>query len=181
VSKIQTGNGLDKETSMGPVITSESKSRILGLVEKGESHGAKVILDGRGYAGAGNFLSPTVITGVDFANPLTGTEIFGPVLTVNESDTLDDAIETLSKSAFGNSSAIFTTSGAAARKFRYEAPTGNVGVNIGVAAPMAYFPFSGWRDSFMGVMHGQGKDAIEFYTDKKVVIERWPKEWTRKF
>lgn len=181
VSKIKTGNGLDKETTMGPVITPESKSRILSLVEKGESHGAKVILDGRAHAGAGNFLSPTVITGVDLANPLTGTEIFGPVLTVNESNTLDDAIETLSKSAFGNSSAIFTTSGAAARKFRYEAPTGNVGVNIGVAAPMAYFPFSGWRDSFMGVMHGQGKDAIEFYTDKKVVIERWPKEWTRKF
>ena len=87
----------------------------------------------------------------------------------------------LSSSPYGNASSIFTTSGTAARKFRYEAPTGNVGVNIGVAAPMAYFPFSGWKDSFMGVLHGQGKDAIEFYTDKKVVIERWPKEWTRKF
>ncbi len=108
-------------------------------------------------------------------------DLWPGALTVNESNTLDDAIETLSTSAFGNSAAIFTSSGAAARKFRYEVPAGNIGVNIGVAAPMAYFPFSGWRDSFMGVLHGQGKDAIEFYTDKKVVIERWPKEWARKF
>ena len=181
-SKIKTGNGLEPGTGMGPVITPESKARILHLVEKGVGAGGKILLDGRnGLSGNGNFIAPTVLSGIDDANPLTGTEIFGPVLTVNESHTLDDAIETLSKSVFGNSAAIFTTSGAAARKFRYEVPTGNIGVNIGVAAPMAYFPFSGWRDSFMGVLHGQGKDAIEFYTDKKVVIERWPKEWSRKF
>jgi malonate-semialdehyde dehydrogenase (acetylating) / methylmalonate-semialdehyde dehydrogenase len=82
---------------------------------------------------------------------------------------------------YGNASSIFTTSGAAARKFRNQIPTGNVGVNIGVAAPMAYFPFSGWKGSFFGVLHAQGRDAIEFYTDKKVVIERWPKEWSRRF
>jgi malonate-semialdehyde dehydrogenase (acetylating)/methylmalonate-semialdehyde dehydrogenase len=181
-SKIKTGNGLDEQTAMGPVITPESKSRILHLVEKGINAGGKVLLDGRnGVNGTGNFIAPTVLSGVDGANPLTGTEIFGPVLTVNESTSLDDAIEVLSKSLFGNSAAIFTSSGSAARKFRYEVPTGNIGVNIGVAAPMAYFPFSGWRDSFMGVLHGQGKDALEFYTDKKVVIERWPKEWSRKF
>lgn len=181
-SKIKTGNGLEKETGMGPVITRESKERILHLVEKGVNAGGKVLLDGRnGVSGNGNFIAPTVLSSIDSANPLTGTEIFGPVLTVNESHSLDDAIETLSTSLFGNSAAIFTTSGAAARKFRYEVPTGNIGVNIGVAAPMAYFPFSGWRDSFMGVLHGQGKDAIEFYTDKKVVVERWPKEWSRKF
>ena len=87
----------------------------------------------------------------------------------------------LARSPYGNAASIFTSSGAAARKFRYEAPAGNVGVNIGVAAPMAYFPFSGWKDSFLGVMHGQGRDAVEFYTDKKVVVERWPKEWSRKF
>jgi malonate-semialdehyde dehydrogenase (acetylating)/methylmalonate-semialdehyde dehydrogenase len=181
-SKIKTGDGLEQGVGMGPVITPESKARILGLVEKGVRAGGKVLLDGRdSIKGSGNFIAPTVLSGVDGSNPLTGTEIFGPVLTVNESLSLDDAIETLSKSAFGNSAAIFTSSGAAARKFRYEVPTGNIGVNIGVAAPMAYFPFSGWRDSFMGVLHGQGKDAIEFYTDKKVVIERWPKEWSRKF
>ena len=96
-------------------------------------------------------------------------------------DSLQEAIEIIAKNPFGNASSIFTASGAAARQFRYEVPTGNVGVNIGVAAPMAYFPFSGWKDSFLGVMHGQGRDAIEFYTDKKVVIERWPKDWLRKF
>jgi malonate-semialdehyde dehydrogenase (acetylating)/methylmalonate-semialdehyde dehydrogenase len=182
-SSIRTGNGLEKGVQMGPVITADSKSRILHLVEKGVKEGGKVLLDGRKSTSgtSGNFIDPTILTGIDAANPLTSTEIFGPVLTVNESNTLDEAIETLSNSAFGNSAAIFTSSGAAARKFRYEVPAGNIGVNIGVAAPMAYFPFSGWRDSFMGVLHGQGKDAIEFYTDKKVVIERWPKEWTRKF
>jgi malonate-semialdehyde dehydrogenase (acetylating)/methylmalonate-semialdehyde dehydrogenase len=182
-SGIRTGNGLEKGVQMGPVITADSKSRILGLVDKGVKEGGKVLLDGRKSAAgaAGNFIDPTILTGIGLSNPLTSTEIFGPVLTVNESNTLDDAIETLSQSAFGNSAAIFTSSGAAARKFRYEVPAGNIGVNIGVAAPMAYFPFSGWRDSFMGVLHGQGKDAIEFYTDKKVVVERWPKEWTRKF
>jgi malonate-semialdehyde dehydrogenase (acetylating)/methylmalonate-semialdehyde dehydrogenase len=182
-SSIRTGNGLEKGVQMGPVITADSKSRILGLVDKGVKEGGKVLLDGRKSAAGtgGNFIDPTILTGIGSSNPLTSTEIFGPVLTVNESNTLDDAIETLSQSAFGNSAAIFTSSGAAARKFRYEVPAGNIGVNIGVAAPMAYFPFSGWRDSFMGVLHGQGKDAIEFYTDKKVVVERWPKEWTRKF
>jgi malonate-semialdehyde dehydrogenase (acetylating)/methylmalonate-semialdehyde dehydrogenase len=182
-SSIRTGNSLEKGVQMGPVITADSKSRILNLVDKGVKDGGKVLLDGRKSAAgtAGNFIDPTILTGIGSSNPLTSTEIFGPVLTVNESNTLDDAIETLSQSAFGNSAAIFTSSGAAARKFRYEVPAGNIGVNIGVAAPMAYFPFSGWRDSFMGVLHGQGKDAIEFYTDKKVVVERWPKEWTRKF
>lgn len=184
-STIRTGNGLEKEVQMGPVITPESKSRILHLVDKGLNEGAKVALDGRkginGNGKNGNFITPTILTDMAASNPLTSTEIFGPVLTVNHSETLDGAIAAISQSAYGNSSAIFTSSGAAARKFRYESPTGNVGVNIGVAAPMAYFPFSGWKDSFMGVLHGQGKDAIEFYTDKKVVIERWPKEWSRKF
>ncbi len=180
-SKITTGDGLQQNTTMGPVITPDSKKRILKVVEKGLKDGGKVLLDGRSYIGTGNFIAPTVISGIDDSNQLMGTEIFGPVLTVNESRTLDDAIAALSKSAFGNSAAIFTSNGAAARKFRYEVPTGNVGVNIGVAAPMAYFPFSGWRDSFMGVLHGQGKDAVEFYTDKKVVVERWPREWSRQF
>src|SRR6185437_8384747 len=181
-SKINTGNGLEEGVQMGPVITADSKSRILGLVDKGLRDGGKMLLDGRKVSnGVGNFIAPTILTGIEASNPLTSTEIFGPVLTVNESNTLDDAIEVLSRSSFGNSAAIFTSSGAAARKFRYEVQAGNIGVNIGVAAPMAYFPFSGWKDSFMGVLHGQGKDAIEFYTDKKIVIERWPKEWSRKF
>jgi malonate-semialdehyde dehydrogenase (acetylating)/methylmalonate-semialdehyde dehydrogenase len=182
-STIRTGNGLEANVQMGPVITPESKGRILGLIDQGLQNGAEMLLDGRAslQGAPGNFIAPTILTGIDSSNPLTSTEIFGPVLTVNDSNTLEDAIEAISRSSFGNSAAIFTSSGSAARKFRYEVPAGNIGVNIGVAAPMAYFPFSGWKDSFMGVLHGQGKDAIEFYTDKKIVIERWPKEWSRKF
>ena len=126
-------------------------------------------------------MSPTVLDGVSSQSGLSNTEIFGPVLSLIHADSLEEAIEIIAKNPYGNASSIFTASGAAARQFRYEVPTGNVGVNIGVAAPMAYFPFSGWKDSFLGVMHGQGRDAIEFYTDKKVVIERWPKDWSRKF
>jgi malonate-semialdehyde dehydrogenase (acetylating)/methylmalonate-semialdehyde dehydrogenase len=144
-----------------------------------------VLLDGRSGNGArgdtGNFLQPTLLDDVPADCALSTTEIFGPVLSLIHADTLEEGIEVLSRSPYGNMASIFTSSGAAARKFRYEVPAGNIGVNIGVAAPMAYFPFSGWRDSFFGILHGQGRDAIEFYTEKKVVVERWPKEWTRKF
>jgi malonate-semialdehyde dehydrogenase (acetylating)/methylmalonate-semialdehyde dehydrogenase len=112
---------------------------------------------------------------------LAKTEIFGPVLSVTNAATLDAAIDAVNASAFGNMACIFTSSGAAARKFRYEARVGNVGVNIGTPAPMAFFPFSGWKGSFFGDLHAQGRDAIEFYTDKKIVVERWPKEWSRQF
>jgi malonate-semialdehyde dehydrogenase (acetylating) / methylmalonate-semialdehyde dehydrogenase len=183
-SSIRVGNGLDKDVQMGPVITSESKKRIEGLIAAGAKDGAKVLLDGRsgnGTPSAGNFLRPTLLDGVPAASALSTTEIFGPVLSLVHAKTLEEGIETLARSPFGNMASIFTSSGAAARKFRYEVPAGNIGINIGVAAPMAYFPFSGWRDSFLGVLHGQGRDAVEFYTDKKVVVERWPKEWSRKF
>ena len=143
-----------------------------------------MLLDGRTSNGAtqkGNFLKPTVLENVPAGSALSTTEIFGPVLSLVHAKGLEEGIEILSRSPYGNMASIFTTSGAAARKFRYEVQAGNVGINIGVAAPMAPFPFSGWRDSFLGVLHGQGRDAIEFYTDKKVVIERWPKEWSRKF
>ena len=103
------------------------------------------------------------------------------MLAIERADSLEQAIEVLTRSAYGNQASIFTSSGNTARQFRYEVPAGNIGVNIGVAAPMAYFPFSGWKDSFLGVLHGQGRDGVEFYTDKKVVVERWPKEWSRKF
>jgi malonate-semialdehyde dehydrogenase (acetylating)/methylmalonate-semialdehyde dehydrogenase len=95
--------------------------------------------------------------------------------------TIDEAIELVNATAYGNMACLFTSSGAAARKFRYEAQAGNIGINIGVAAPMAFFPFSGWKESFFGNMHAQGRDAIEFYTEKKVVVERWPREWSRRF
>jgi malonate-semialdehyde dehydrogenase (acetylating) / methylmalonate-semialdehyde dehydrogenase len=182
-SNLRVGNGLQEGVQMGPVISPASKSRIEQLVGKGLEHGGKALLDGRNARvnERGSFLKPTILTDIRADNELTSTEIFGPVLALQQADSLDDAIRILSQSAYGNAASIFTSDGNAARKFRYEAPTGNVGVNIGVAAPMAYFPFSGWKDSFLGVLHGQGRDGVEFYTDKKVVIERWPKEWSRKF
>jgi malonate-semialdehyde dehydrogenase (acetylating)/methylmalonate-semialdehyde dehydrogenase len=181
---IRVGNGLQEDVQMGPVITQESKARIEGFIAKGEAEGANVLLDGRKDAiarGKGNFLKPTLLENVPPGSVVAQSEIFGPVLTLNHVKTLDEAIEFLSRSPYGNQASIFTTSGAAARRFRYEAPVGNLGINIGVAAPMAYFPFSGWKDSFFGVLHAQGRDAVQFYTQEKVVIERWPKEWSRKF
>ncbi|HEX8599764.1 MAG TPA: CoA-acylating methylmalonate-semialdehyde dehydrogenase [Chloroflexia bacterium] len=182
---LKVGYGLEQGVQMGPVITAESKSRIEGLIAKGAGEGARVLLDGRnpaisGYE-VGNFVRPTVLDGVHPDSELQKTEIFGPVLSLIHADTVDDAIDILARSRYGNAASIFTSSGAAAREFRYRAPAGNIGINIGVAAPMAYFPFSGWKDSFLGVLHGQGRDAVEFYTEKKVVIERWPSEWSRKF
>jgi len=182
------GNGLESDVRMGPVITQESKARIEGLIAKGASEGANLLLDGRttgigssSSLRAGNFLKPTILDNVPAESALGATEIFGPVLSLVHAQTLDEGLEILARSRYGNMASIFTSSGAAARKFRYEVAAGNVGINIGVAAPMAYFPFSGWKDSFFGVLHGQGRDAIEFYTDKKVVVERWPKEWSRTF
>jgi malonate-semialdehyde dehydrogenase (acetylating) / methylmalonate-semialdehyde dehydrogenase len=184
-SNLHVGNGLEEGVQMGPVISQSSKTRIEQLIGKGLKHGGKAILDGRnpGIKGGENgaFLKPTILTGIAQDNQLTSTEIFGPVLALKPAKDLDEAIQILSQSAYGNAASIFTSSGSHARKFRYEAPAGNVGVNIGVAAPMAYFPFSGWKDSFLGALHAQGRDGVEFYTDKKVVIERWPKEWSRKF
>jgi malonate-semialdehyde dehydrogenase (acetylating)/methylmalonate-semialdehyde dehydrogenase len=184
-SQLRVGNGLSEGVQMGPVISPASKSRIEGLIGKGVASGGSTVLDGRNprIEGGenGSFLKPTILTGISPEHDLSSTEIFGPVLSLQPADSLDQAIEILSRNPYGNAASIFTADGNAARKFRYEAPAGNVGVNIGVAAPMAYFPFSGWKDSFLGVLHGQGRDGVEFYTDKKVVIERWPKEWSRKF
>lgn len=184
-SKLRVGNGLDSDVQMGPVITKQSKSRIESLIAVGEKQGATVVLDGRNAKvpklESGNFVKPTVLDGVPAASELSDTEIFGPVLSLVHAKDLDEALAFLEKSAYGNQASLFTSSGAAARRFRYEAPAGNIGINIGVAAPMAYFPFSGWKDSFFGVQHGQGRDSVEFYTEKKVVVERWAKEHSRKF
>ena len=168
---------------MGPVITRASRDRIVSLISQGEDQGARPIVDGRNQANghAGSFIGPTVLDGLSDASPLMATEIFGPVLSVVHAGSVEEAIGMIERSSYGNASSIFTTSGSAARKFRNAVSTGNVGINIGVPAPMAYFPFSGWKGSFFGVMHAQGRDAIEFFTDKKVIVERWPREWSRKF
>jgi len=181
----KVGYGLDPQVEMGPVITAESKQRIEALIGKGVYEGAKVLVDGRtqsipGYE-RGFFIHPTILDSVDPRSEVARTEIFGPVLSLTHVQTIDEAIALVNTSSFGNMACLFTSSGAAARKFRYEAQAGNIGINIGVAAPMAFFPFSGWKDSFFGDMHAQGRDAIEFYTEKKVVVERWPKEWSRTF
>src|SRR5580704_1645025 len=184
-SKLKVGNGLDAGVQMGPVITPQSKERVESLIAVGEKQGAKVLLDGRNSKipkyESGNFVKPTILDDVPATSELADTEIFGPVLSLVHADSMDEALAFLEHSAYGNQASLFTSSGAAARRFRYEAPAGNIGINIGVAAPMAYFPFSGWKDSFFGILHGQGRDAIEFYTDKKVVVERWAKEHSRKF
>jgi malonate-semialdehyde dehydrogenase (acetylating)/methylmalonate-semialdehyde dehydrogenase len=181
----RVGSGLDPEVQMGPVITPASKTRIENLIAKGLTDGGEMLVDGRGTRipgyEQGNFIRPTVIAGLPLESELIGTEIFGPVLSLVQVDSLEEAIQFVNNSRYGNMACLFTSSGAAARKFRYEAQAGNVGINIGVAAPMAFFPFSGWKDSFFGDLHSQSLDGIDFYTQKKVVIERWPKEWSRKF
>lgn len=184
-SALKVGNGLNEAVQMGPVITAQSRARVESLIDKGAREGARILLDGRAANNSdlarGNFVKPTILDDVAPDGELSQTEIFGPVLSLVHAETVDEAIQILSRNAYGNAASIFTNSGAAARRFRYEAPAGNIGVNIGIAAPMAYFPFSGWKDSFLGVLHGQGRDAVEFYTEKKVVIERWQTEWSRKF
>jgi len=184
-ASLRVGNGLEEGVQMGPVISPASKERIESLIATGERQGAKVVLDGRQAKipqhENGNFVKPTILDNLPPASEVADTEIFGPVLSLVHARDMDEALAFLERSAYGNQASLFTSSGAAARRFRYEAPAGNIGINIGVAAPMAYFPFSGWKDSFFGIMHGQGRDAIEFYTEKKVVIERWAKEHSRKF
>ncbi len=180
-----TGYGLLSEVEMGPVISRESKSRIEELIGKGISEGASMLLDGRNtkidcYEN-GNFIRPTILENVPLGGEIIRTEIFGPVMTLLSMKTIDEALQFINGNRYGNMACIFTTSGSSARKFRSEANAGNIGVNIGVAAPMAQFPFSGWNESFFGDLHGQGRHAIEFFTQTKVVIERWPKEWSRKF
>ena len=179
------GFGLDEGTQVGPVITQESQARIEGLIGKAIDDGATPLVDGRnasvdGYD-KGNFVRPTVLDNVMPGSEVAGTEIFGPVLGLMQARDLDEAINIINASNYGNMACIFTESGGAARKFRNEADAGNIGINIGVAAPMAYFPFSGWNDSFFGDLHAQGSHAIEFYTQTKIVVERWPKEWSRRF
>jgi malonate-semialdehyde dehydrogenase (acetylating)/methylmalonate-semialdehyde dehydrogenase len=181
----KVGYGLDAGTEMGPVISAESQARIETLIAQGITGGATAVVDGRkarvsGYEN-GHFIRPTVLADVDPAGELARTEVFGPVLSVMRAESVEAAIEMVNRSAYGNMACLFTTSGAAARQFRYEARVGNIGINVGVAAPMAYFPFSGWKESFFGDLHAQGRDAIDFYTEKKVVVERWPSNWSRKF
>jgi malonate-semialdehyde dehydrogenase (acetylating)/methylmalonate-semialdehyde dehydrogenase len=181
----KVGCGLDEGVEMGPVISAASQARIEALIAEGEREGASLLVDGRGKKVKdyedGFFVFPTILDNVPPHGEIARTEIFGPVLGLMHASSLDTAIEIVNARSYGNMACIFTSDGASARQFRYEVNAGNVGINVGVAAPMAYFPFSGWGDSFFGDLHAQARHGVEFYTQTKVVVERWPKQWSRKF
>ena len=177
-SRIRVGYGLDESIQMGPMQSVDGRERVTGYIEKGLEEGAKLILNGRKPKIIGDypdtcFINPTVFENVTPDMTIGKEEIFGPVASVMRAENLDEAIKMANSSNFGNANAIFTSSGKTAREFQYRIEAGNVGINIGIAAPMAFFPFSGMKDSFYGVLHGQGRDAIRFFTESKVVIQRW--------
>jgi malonate-semialdehyde dehydrogenase (acetylating)/methylmalonate-semialdehyde dehydrogenase len=176
-SSVSLGDGLQDGTQMGPLQADFRKQNVLAYIEKGLAEGADLILDGRdrqpGDLPGACFLGASIFDNVTPEMTIAREEIFGPVASILRADDLDQAIEMVNSLPYGNSSSIFTSSGRAAREFGYRVQTGNVGINIGIAAPMAFFPFSGMKDSFFGVLHGQGKDAVRFFTESKVVIERW--------
>jgi malonate-semialdehyde dehydrogenase (acetylating)/methylmalonate-semialdehyde dehydrogenase len=172
---LRVGDGLDESNEVGPVISCAARDRIREWISRGEAAGAKVVLDGRGLPGdaGGSYVGPTILDDVTPEMDIAQEEVFGPVLCVIRAATLDEAIGIVNGSRFGNGTSIFTESGASVRRYRHEVQAGMVGVNIGVAAPVAFFPFSGWKDSFLGDLHAHGTDAVEFYTRKKTVTSRW--------
>jgi len=174
---LKMGNGMDESVQVGPVTTRRSLERILGYTQQGLDEGARLVLDGRGVQVDGHpggyFVGPTIFDGVDPGMAIAREEIFGPVLGIIPVDDFDAALAVIDDIPFGNAASLFTASGRWAREFRYRARVGNIGINIGVAAPVATFPFAGMKDSFFGDTHGQGRDGIHFFTDRKVVIERW--------
>ncbi len=173
--KLKVGNGLDDGVDVGPVISCDARDRIGGWVQKAVDDGADLVVDGRDPGGdpEGAFIGPTILVNVKRDDPIIGEEVFGPVLTVINVDTLEEAIEVVNASKFGNGVSIFTESASAVRKFRHDVEVGMVGVNIGVAAPVAFFPFSGWKASFLGDLHAHGPDAVEFFTRKKTITSRY--------
>jgi malonate-semialdehyde dehydrogenase (acetylating) / methylmalonate-semialdehyde dehydrogenase len=175
--KLRVGYGLDEATQMGSIISAAAKERIEKMIQEAVDQGAKVVLDGRNHTVTdyeqGSFIGPTIIADVTPDMAMAKVEVFGPVLALMRADNFDDAVEITNGSQFGNAASLFTASGRDAREFRYNVNAGNIGINIGVAAPSASFPFGGQKDSFFGDLHGQGSDAIEFFTDRKIVIERW--------
>lgn len=179
------GNGLDEGVQMGAVINRGSCDRIHSLIQAGIDEGGTVLVDGRNPtipgAEQGYFVRPTLLVDIPSQGDIATTEVFGPVLGLLHAESLDEAIALVNQSRWGNMACLFTRSGPAARRFRYDVEAGNIGINIGVAAPMAFFPFSGWKESFYGDLHGQSQHAVEFFTQTKVVVERWPKEWSRQF
>ena len=176
-SKLKVGYGLDESTQMGTIVNAASKERIERMIQAAEDAGAKILLDGRGLIVEGYedglFVGPTIIADVTPDMEIAQEEVFGPVLSLMKANDFDGAVDLVNQSHYGNAASVFTSSGKHARDFKYKVRAGNIGVNIGVAAPSASFPFGGQKDSFFGDLHGQGTDSIEFYTERKIVIERW--------
>jgi malonate-semialdehyde dehydrogenase (acetylating)/methylmalonate-semialdehyde dehydrogenase len=172
---LRVGDGIDEATEVGPVISTRARDRIRSAIDHAVEQGAELLVDGRDPDAdpAGAYLGPTILDDVDPGSDAVAEEIFGPVLSVVRAASLDEAIDIVSRSRFGNGVSIFTESGASVRRFRHEVDAGMVGVNIGVAAPVAFFPFSGWKDSFLGDLHAHGPDAVDFYTRKKTVTSRY--------
>ncbi len=171
---IRVGDGIEEDSELGPVVSETARERILAMIERGVEEGAELVVDGREAGdGVGCYVGATILDGATPEMDIVREEIFGPVLSLVHVDTLDDAIETIAQSRFGNGVSIFTESGAAVRRFKHDVDAGMVGVNIGVAAPVAFFPFSGWKDSFLGDLHAHGPDAVEFYTKKKTITSRF--------
>jgi malonate-semialdehyde dehydrogenase (acetylating)/methylmalonate-semialdehyde dehydrogenase len=176
-SKLTLGYGLNESVEMGPLVSRKAKERVLQYIEKGLDEGAKLILDGRNVElqkyPRGYFVGPTIFDQVTSDMTIAKDEIFGPVASIIQTKSLEDALEMINnKTTYGNAACIFTRSGKTAREFRRRAQAGNIGINIGIAAPMAFFPFAGFRSSFFGVVHGQ-IDCVDFFTDKKVIVTRW--------
>ncbi len=172
---LRVGDGMESGVEVGPLVAADQKKRVLGYIEKGIAEGAKPLCDGRQVKAdpAGSFLGPTVLDHVQPGSTVAREEIFGPVLSVVRAKTLDEAIALVNASEYGNTTTIYTRSGKAAREYQSRIEVGMVGVNMSVAAPMAFFPFAGWKNSFFGDLHAHGKDAVAFYTEQKVLMTRW--------
>ena len=172
---LTVGAGAEEATDVCPLVAPEARERLCAALERAESSGAEVLLDGRGAdpGPAGTMFGPTIVDRADPESELAREELFGPLLTLVRAGDLDEALGFVNGSRYGNAGSIFTESGGAAREYRYGVQAGMIGVNVGVAAPVAWFPFSGWKDSLDGDLHANGDDAVEFYTRKKVVTSRW--------
>lgn len=175
--KYTTGNGLEEGVQMGPLASKRGMENVLKFIQSGIDEGAKLLLDGRGIEVPGHpngyFIGPTIFDKVTRDMTIAKQEIFGPVIPIIQVKDLEEAIDIIHANPYGNASSIFTSSGKTARDYQYRVKAGNIGINVGVAAPIATFPFSGMKDSFFGDLHGQGRDAVEFFTENKVVITRW--------
>jgi malonate-semialdehyde dehydrogenase (acetylating) / methylmalonate-semialdehyde dehydrogenase len=174
-ARLRTGAGDDPDTDVCPLVSPEARERVEAGIAQAEAGGAEVVLNGRGDGGAaGAELGPTVIEAADPESTIVREELFGPVLALVRAPDLEAAIEFVNGSRYGNACMLFTASGASAQAFRSRVQVGMLGVNVGIAAPVAWFPFAGWKDSFNGDLHANGSDAVEFYTRKKVITSRWP-------